>query len=92
MLRQIGDYLTRAALAGGFERPEVHISRTPLRVDEAGWRTLAASAKDWLETAAAIERDVAERGSDELFDAGLVILLFEAKPFSEPPARPPRSG
>jgi len=87
VLRQIGDYLTRAAMGGGFERPEAHISRTHVRVDEVGWRALADAARESLRTVAAIERDVAERGADELFDAGLVMLLFEARPFSEPPAR-----
>lgn len=87
VLRQVGDYVNGAALAGGFDRPEAHLSRTPIRVDEAGWRALAASALAWLRAVDAIEREVAARGSDELFDAGLVLLLFEAKPFSDGPRR-----
>jgi DNA-binding transcriptional ArsR family regulator len=92
MLRQIGDYVNRAAVAGGFDRPESHLSRTPVRVDEAGWKALAAATRDWIRAVDTIETAVAERGSEEVFDAGLVMLLFEAKPFSEPPARPPPSG
>lgn len=91
-LRQLADYVNRAAIAGGFDRPEAHLSRTPMRVDEAGWNALAAAAQEWLRAVAAIERDVAARGSDELFDAGLVVLLFEAKQFSEAPARPRARG
>jgi hypothetical protein len=87
MLRQIGAYVSRSALAGGFERPDMHMSRTPMKLDEEGWRALAAVARDCLQAVVAIERGVAERGSDELFDAGLVVLLFEARPFSDGPAR-----
>jgi DNA-binding transcriptional ArsR family regulator len=88
-LRQLWEYVTRAAVAGGFERRDAHLSRTPMLVDQAGWEALAAAAKEWLRAVDQIERDVAERGSDELFDAGLVVLLFEAKPFSDGPPRPP---
>jgi DNA-binding transcriptional ArsR family regulator len=90
-LRAMWEYVKRAAVAGGFDRRDAHFSRTPLLVDEIGWRALADAARDWLETAAQIERDSAERGADELFDAGLVMLLFEALPFSEE-ARPPPSA
>jgi DNA-binding transcriptional ArsR family regulator len=79
------DYIRRAAIAGGFERRDAHFSRTPLVVDEIGWRALAEAARGWLETAAKIEGESAERGSDERFDAGLVMFLFEATPFSDPP-------
>jgi DNA-binding transcriptional ArsR family regulator len=95
MLRQIGAYVGRAALAGGFERRDVHISRTPLQLDETGWNTLAKAAKEWLRTIDRIERGIGERESTELFDAGCVILLFEAKPFSAAPDRAgprPRRG
>jgi DNA-binding transcriptional ArsR family regulator len=91
-LRQMWDYVKRAAVADGFERRDSHFTRTPLRLDEAGWRKLAAATQDWLRIAASIEREVAERGSEEKFDAALVILLFEAKPFSDAAARPPRRG
>jgi DNA-binding transcriptional ArsR family regulator len=89
VLRQVSDYVNGAALAGGFDRPDAHLSRTPIRVDEAGWRALAAAAMDWLRAVDAIESEVAERGSHELFDAGLVLMLFEAKPFSDARVRQP---
>ena len=66
------------------------MSRTPLRVDDAGWKALAGAAQD--RAVDAIEREVADRDSEELFDAGLVVLLFEAKPFSDGPAPPRASG
>jgi DNA-binding transcriptional ArsR family regulator len=92
MLRQIGTYVSRSALAGGFERSDSHLTRTPLRLDEDGWRELAEETKQWLRAIAAIERKVAERGSQELFDAGVVILLFEAQPFSDAVEREGQDG
>jgi DNA-binding transcriptional ArsR family regulator len=86
ILRQLYQYVTRSAVAGGFDRRDAHFTRTPLRLDGDGWHALAAATKEWLRAVAAIERDVAERGSGESLDAGLVILLFEAKPFSDGPA------
>jgi DNA-binding transcriptional ArsR family regulator len=91
-LRLMWDYVARAAVARGFDRRDAHFSRTTLRVDEDGWKALAHTTREWLRAVDAIERDVAERGSEELFDAGLVVLLFEASPFSERAVRPPPSG
>lgn len=81
-LRQTSEYVNRSALAGGFDRGDAHLSRTPLRVDEEGWTALAAAAKDHLQRVAAIEQQVHARGSSERFDAGVVVLVFEALPFS----------
>jgi DNA-binding transcriptional ArsR family regulator len=89
VLRQVSDYVNGAAVAGGFDRPDAHLSRTPIRVDEAGWKSLTAAAMEWLRAVDAIEQEVAERGSADLFDAGLVLMLFEARPFGE---RRPREG
>jgi DNA-binding transcriptional ArsR family regulator len=91
-LRQMWTYVKRAAVTYGFERRDSHFTRTPLRLDEPGWHKLAAATQDWLRIATSIEREVVERGSEELFDAGLVMLLFEAKPFSEPDEPLPPSG
>lgn len=84
MLRQTSEYVNRSALAGGFDRGDAHFSRTALRVDEEGWTALAVAAMDHLRRIAAIEREVQARGSNECFDAGVVILVFEARPFSRP--------
>ena len=92
VLRQLWEYVTRAAVADGFHRRDAHVSRTPLRVDEPGWKALAKAAKDWLRAVDAIERGVAERGSEDVFDAAIVLLVFEAKPFSAGPARRRANG
>ena len=66
----------RAATEGGFDRAEAHFTRWALRLDEEGWRELAAATAEWVTTATAIEERAAARGSETLV-AGLAVLLFE---------------
>jgi DNA-binding transcriptional ArsR family regulator len=91
ILQQTAEYASRAARAGGFDRANAHFTRWSLKVDEEGWRELSESAADWVEKAIAIEARAAQRGADS-FDAGLVVLLFEALPFSDPPAKTPSAS
>jgi DNA-binding transcriptional ArsR family regulator len=91
MLRQIGEYANGSAAAGGFDRSDANISRIALKLDERGWKKLAAANKKWLAEVQRIEEDVRKRAAKagdehELIDVGLVILLFEALPLSEAPA------
>lgn len=90
MLRQAGDYAGGSAAAGGFDRPDAHITRTALKLDERGWKDLAAATKKWLAEADRIEGAAAKRlaraGAEDALDVGLVMLLFEALPFSGRPA------
>jgi len=88
VLQQTAEYASRAARAGGFDRADAHFTRWSLKVDEEGWRELAESAANWVETALAIEARAAQRRA-ESFDAGLVVLLFEALPFSDAPPKTP---
>jgi hypothetical protein len=87
MLGQIGEYVAGSAAAGGFDRADANVSRMPLRLDVAGWQSLAAATRRWLGEADAIAAEVAARvdGPDppEVFDVGLVLLMFEALAFSE---------
>jgi DNA-binding transcriptional ArsR family regulator len=90
VLDQIGDYVSGSAAAGGFDRTDASLSRVPLRLDGQGWEELAAASKRWLAEADRIHADARIRGETceaELFDAGLVLLVFEALAFS---AREPR--
>jgi hypothetical protein len=96
VLSQIGAYATRSAAAGGFDRTDAHATRTALKLDEQGWAALARATKKWLEQVQRIESDTrrrVERTDREVFDAGLVIMLFEAQPFfdSQPKANPTSS-
>ncbi len=97
MLRQIGEYANGSAAAGGFDRDDANISRIALKLDERGWKKLAAASKKWLAEVQKIEDDVRKRASKpgdehDLIDVGLVVLLFEALPLSEAatPRRPAR--
>jgi len=88
MLQQIGEYTANSAAAGGFDRPDAHITRTPLKLDEKGWTELAEASKEWLREVARIEaaaRKRIERSADPhaTMDAGLVIMLFEAQTFTD---------
>jgi DNA-binding transcriptional ArsR family regulator len=85
VLSQIGAYATRSAAAGGFNRSDAHITRTALKLDERGWAELARATQKWLEHVQRIET-ATQRRLDRVedadgFDAGLVIMLFEAQPF-----------
>jgi DNA-binding transcriptional ArsR family regulator len=87
-LQQIHDYGRASNAAGGFDRADAHITRTALRLDREGWERLAASLRRVLEEVAEIEAGVEERrakpDAGELEDVGLVMMLFQALPFSGP--------
>jgi DNA-binding transcriptional ArsR family regulator len=90
VLSQIGEYATQSAAAGGFDRADAHFTRSALRLDEKGFADLAKATKAWLAQIAKIESQSEsrlERSNEEPFDAGLVILLFEALPFFEASSR-----
>lgn len=96
ILSQIGEYATQSAAAGGFDRADAHFTRTALQLDEAGWSAVAAATKEWLAQVAQIETETLARlatTGEKPFDAGLVILFFEARRMFEPPsdARAPRA-
>jgi DNA-binding transcriptional ArsR family regulator len=83
-LAQVGAYATRSANAGGFDRRDAHLTRTALKLDEKGWSAMATASKRWLQQIQKIEQETGrrvERTGEPVFDAGVVIMLFEAKPF-----------
>jgi DNA-binding transcriptional ArsR family regulator len=87
-LNQIHDYARDSAAAGGFDRADAHVTRTALRLDAEGWQRLATLLMSVLEDVARIEEDVTRRLASgearecDLEDIGLVIMLFQALPFS----------
>jgi len=93
MLRQIGEYASGSAAAGGFDRADANISRIGVELDEEGWAELAAATKRWLAEVDEIEASAKKRRTkanrEEFFEAGVVLMLFQALPFSErPPEKP----
>jgi DNA-binding transcriptional ArsR family regulator len=88
MLQQAGEYAASSAAAGGFDRKEAAIARHGLTLDEKGWQELAKAAKRWQAEMEKIEKDAKGRigkAADAGFDVGLILMLFEAAPFSEGP-------
>ena len=88
ILSQLGQYVTQSAAAGGFDRGDAHFTRTALKLDEEGWGEIAAATKTWLKQVSDIEartKKRIQRTGEQVFDAGLVILFFEAVPFFDAP-------
>lgn len=91
-LDQVSTYVEQSAESGGFERADAHLTRQPLRLDEKGWSELSALVLKTLERANEIEAASRERlkeGNHEgEFEAGLVMMLFEAVAGGVPPVAP----
>jgi DNA-binding transcriptional ArsR family regulator len=84
-LEQIHAYASRSAAAGGFDHANAHFARAALKLDQRGWSELAEATTTWLLDSAKIEREAAERLAEDpgaALEAGLVLLLFQALPFS----------
>jgi DNA-binding transcriptional ArsR family regulator len=84
-IQQISDFAQGSNAAGGFDRTNSHITRTSLKLDAEGFERLADVLMGVLSEVDKIEAEVAERhrnGEDDLEPVGLVMMLFEALPFS----------
>lgn len=82
-LAVICEYAQASAAAGGFDRPDAHISRTAMRLDAKGFEELGRACDALLERAAKIEQRAAARiarhpHAGDVTDAGLAVLLFDA--------------
>ena len=61
MLTEIADDMGAAANAGGFDRDEVHLSRTPLTLDAQGWQDINEALQQVAERALEIQGESAAR-------------------------------
>jgi len=82
-LQQVGAYTNAAAAAGGFDRTDAHFTRTIAKLDGKGWTQLAKACEQLLAKIDTLEADAAKRiakdpHAEDIVDAGLVIMLFEA--------------
>lgn len=80
LLRQIFEDVGRAAATGGFDDDRIHVTRTPLTLDERGWRELAKLLEDTLEKVRRIQARSSERragGNGGAVGAGLAIMTFK---------------
>jgi len=83
-LEGIGSNVSAAAAAGAFNRGDMHLSRTPLVVDEKGWQALSRELDDLLVKLEKIEADSQTRllrndHRDEQ-QATVVLMLFNSPP------------
>jgi hypothetical protein len=79
-LQQAGEAVTAAAADGGFDPPDMHLSRSTLTVDEQGRETLSQALRDLLELVGEGEREPAERLANTAQPgqpATVVMMLFE---------------
>jgi DNA-binding transcriptional ArsR family regulator len=79
----IAEYTRRSAAAGGFDRQQAQLRRTLVRLDARGFAQLSRACDRLLEQADKIEAAAAERiakqpHADEVLDAGLAVMLFDA--------------
>jgi hypothetical protein len=79
---------TNALEAGTLvERPEHHLTRVPLRVDEQGWEEMAVAYMELYERVYEIQADAAERLGRDPEDPGISVLSVLAF-FETPEAAP----
>jgi DNA-binding transcriptional ArsR family regulator len=86
-LKMLEDYTNASAAAGGFDRAEALLERRTAKVDDKGFKAIAAEAQKLLERIAKIEADAAKRlakpGAEGGFDAGVVVLAFDSVPLGD---------
>jgi DNA-binding transcriptional ArsR family regulator len=91
-IAELGDDVSAAAGVGGFDRAEAHLVRSPLTVDDKGWKDLAAELDALQTRAQEIQRESKARlaGSDGPAeqDAEVVLMLFAPAQRSSPASRP----
>jgi DNA-binding transcriptional ArsR family regulator len=85
LLQTVMDDAIAALKAGTFDsRDDNHLSRTPLKLDEQGWRDAAKALSDALERILDIQAEAAERmtegGEEEPISAMVAMMSFEAAP------------
>lgn len=63
--------------SGGFDRPEIHLSRTALELDDEQWRALSAEFAALLERIESTAPPRRESAADRVTPATAVLMLFE---------------
>lgn len=81
-LDQIGSHVGSAAAGGGFDSADARLTRSPVTVDEQGWRALARELDALTDRIAAIEVESHARlrrsGVNQRREASVVSMLFDA--------------
>jgi hypothetical protein len=96
VLTEIADDIGASANAGGFDRDEVHLSRTPLTLDGQGWQDLNEALQEVVDRALEIQAESAARlasdGASDSEAAALVLMLFEPSAQTKSAGRRAKSG
>jgi DNA-binding transcriptional ArsR family regulator len=79
----IAEYARASAAAGGFDRQEAQLRRALVRLDAKGFAALSKACDKLLEQAEKIEAAAADRiaknpHADDIVEAGLGVMLFDA--------------
>jgi DNA-binding transcriptional ArsR family regulator len=81
VLTEIADDMAASASEGGFDRDEVHLSRTTLTLDQQGWQQVNELLQELHEGALEIQAQSAARlhsdGAQESEAAVMALMLFE---------------
>jgi len=93
-LKQVGELVENAAARGGFDAPEAHLSRQPVKLDQKGWKELAKKLEVLFKDVQRIQAEAEKRRKDsdhlDEIDAGVVLMMFKAPPIDE--AQPSPQG
>jgi DNA-binding transcriptional ArsR family regulator len=81
-LAEIGESVNAAADSGGFEKGQAHLSRSPVTIDQEGWKTLARELDGLVARIQRIEAESQKRlarndHQDEQL-ATVVLMLFDS--------------
>jgi DNA-binding transcriptional ArsR family regulator len=66
--------------AGGFERTDIHLSRTSLSVSEEQWATLTEEFAGLLDRVEELQEQAAQDPEQASVDASAILMLFERVP------------
>ena len=74
---QIFESASAAVTTGGFDAPDVHVSKVKLRLDEEAWRELGDILDGVLEGAIRLQAETVERdGAEDHPSTQLALMLF----------------
>src|SRR3954462_11731870 len=79
-IKEVVDDLAQAADAGTLDDPEVIVTRTPLELDERGWKKLNRLLSRTMEQALQIASESADRGAAGRFPTEMAVLHFKRAP------------
>jgi DNA-binding transcriptional ArsR family regulator len=81
-IAEIGAQVAAAAGEGGFDRPEMHLMRTSMRLTDEGWKEAAeilARAREEIEALSATSAATSTKSDGQELHATAVMMLFEAE-------------